>query len=59
MLRDLCRKIEILNNYCADPQGISQQIKETCIECSLALLSFLSGTIKFFRQDIVYMTPGE
>ncbi len=59
MLRKLCHKIEILNNYCADAQSLTPEITEACVDSGLAMLSFFSGIVKFMRSDIVYSTPGE
>ena len=59
MLRELCHKVEILNTYCADLQSLTTQLKESCVETGLAMLSFFSQVVKFLRSDIVYSTPGK
>jgi len=59
MLRDLCHKIDMINNYCADPKSLSQQLKESCVDCCIALLTFFSNIVNFLRKDIVYARPGK
>ena len=59
MLRSLCHKVEILNNYCSDSSTLILQAKEACFEVALTLLSFFSRLVKFMRSDIEYSLPGE
>jgi hypothetical protein len=58
MLLESCHKIEILNNYFAEAPTFIAELKESCIEARVALLSFLSCTLEFMRKDIVYLTGG-
>lgn len=50
MLRELCRKLEILNNYCSD-STLLPQTTETCFEVALSVLNFASFSLQFMRKD--------
>lgn len=50
MLRQVCRKIEILNSYCITKSKIIPQMKESCFEIALSLLAFYSDVVKFIRR---------
>ena len=50
MLRELCRKLEILNNYCSD-SNLLTQTTETCFEVALLVLNFSSIALQFMRND--------
>ncbi|KAF2259245.1 NB-ARC and TPR domain protein [Lojkania enalia] len=58
MLRDVCYKVEILNNYFAKATSFTPELKESCIECGIVLLSLFSYIIEFMRRDVVYSTPA-
>lgn len=51
MLRGICHKIDLHNNYCSDAQAMTPKFKESCVEIGLALLSFLSYLIDFMRGE--------
>lgn len=54
MLRELCLKIEILNNYRQDISNSVPQIQEVSFLIALTFLSFFSRTINFMRSDEWY-----
>jgi hypothetical protein len=58
MLRELCHKIELLSRYCTEPHSLTAQLKESCVEVGLELLSFFSYAIKFMRTEVAYWTSG-
>lgn len=59
MLRDICQRIEVLNNYCEVASVVFIQSKQACFEIALVLLSFVFEVIKFIRQDGEYSASGE
>ncbi|KAI1408047.1 hypothetical protein F5Y13DRAFT_205132 [Hypoxylon sp. FL1857] len=61
MLRGVCHKIGILNNYYAEAQTFTQELKEACVESGIAILYFFSDVVKFIRDDmpVTYYRPGQ
>ncbi|KAI1737183.1 hypothetical protein F4680DRAFT_460693 [Xylaria scruposa] len=53
MLRELGHRIELLNHYFADSQTLLPQLRETCIDSALSLLSFLVKVIEFMRSQTI------
>ncbi|KAG8161020.1 hypothetical protein KVR01_009284 [Diaporthe batatas] len=52
MLRDLCHRLEVLNNYGSRQlSGLASQMKEAALEIAVSLLSFFSHIVKFMRSD--------
>lgn len=51
MLRELSRKIELLDHHFANAQILSPQMKETYINSRLSLLNFLTRSIEFIRSQ--------
>lgn len=54
MLRELCLKVEIFNNYREDTSNSVPQIKDVSFLIALALLSFFSRVVNFMRSDEWY-----
>ena len=51
MLREVCRKLEILNSYCSY-STILTQTAETCFEIALLVLDLTSSALQFMRKDL-------
>lgn len=54
MLRELCLKVEFLNNHCEDPSKMTLPIKEASFLSALAILTFCSQIVNFMRSDEWY-----
>lgn len=59
MLRDTCHKIDILNYYCTDSSSVSPQAKEASFDIMVLVLSFLSYSVRFMRNDVAYSRSGK
>ena len=58
MLRQICDKIDLLNNYCIAKSTIIPQMKETCFEIFLTLFTLFSSIVKVVRSGSHYSVNG-
>lgn len=64
MIRDICRKVELLDGMCSESFGFAAKLKQDCLDATVAILTFFTQIVKFLRDNgdltgIVYQTDRQ